>query len=65
MKDIMCRCPYPQEFFIQFFSRNYALFKLTNLAKMKDTTETVCQRNSAETAQQNFLKLNGNEGHNV
>ena len=24
---------------------------------MKDTTKTVCQRNSAETAQQNFVKL--------
>ena len=35
------------------------------LAKMKDTTETVCQRNSSETAQQNFLKLCSNEGHNV
>ena len=37
--------------------RNYALFELKNLAKMKDTTETVFQRNSSETAQQNFLKL--------
>ena len=48
-----------------FFSRSYALFELRNLAKMKDTTQTVCQRNSSETAQQNFLKLYGNEGHNV
>ena len=32
---------------------------------MKDTTETVCQHNSDETAQQNFLKLCSNEGHNV
>ena len=36
-----------------------------NLAKMKDTTETVCRRNSSETAQQNFSKLCSNEGHNV
>ena len=29
MKDIMCRCAYPQEIFIQFFfSWNYALFEL-------------------------------------
>ena len=28
-----------------FFSRSYALFELRNLAKMNDTTETVCQRN--------------------
>ena len=32
---------------------------------MKDTTKTVCQRNSSETAQQNFLKLCSIEGHNV
>ena len=58
MKDIMCRYAYPQEILIPFFfSWNYALFELKNLAKMKDTTETVFQRNSSETAQQNFLKL--------
>ena len=32
-----------------FFSRSYALFELRNLAKMKDTTETVGQHNSTET----------------
>ena len=32
---------------------------------MKDTTETVCQQNSSETAQQNFMKLCSNDGHNV
>ena len=32
---------------------------------MKDTTETVGQRNSTETAQQNCLKLCSYEGHNV
>ena len=61
----MCRCAYPQEILIQFFFSESALFELKNLAKMKDTTETVCQRNSSETAQQNFLKLCSNEGHNV
>ena len=33
------------------------------LAKMKDTTETVCQRNFSETAQYNFVKLYSYEGH--
>ena len=42
---------------IPFFSWNGALFEFRNLTKMKDTTETVCQSNSSETAQQNFLKL--------
>ena len=32
---------------------------------MKDTTETVCQRNSPEAAQQNFVKLCSKEGPNV
>ena len=26
MKDLMCRCAYPQEIFINFFSQSYALF---------------------------------------
>ena len=56
IKDIMCRCAYPQEILIPFFSRIYALFELRNLAKMKDTTETVGQHNSTETAQQNCVK---------
>ena len=38
IKDIMCRCTYPKEILIQFFSWSYALFELRNLAKMKDTT---------------------------
>ena len=41
------------------------LFELRNLAKMKDTTVFFCQRNCSETAQQNFVKLCSNEGHNV
>ena len=65
MKDIMCRCAYPQEILIQFFFSEYALSKLRNLAKMKDTTETFCQHNSTEATQQNFLKLCSNEGHNI
>ena len=65
MKDIPCRCAYPQEILIPFFSRSYALFEFRNLAKMKDTTEKVCQRNSSETAQQNVVKLCSNEGHYV
>ena len=39
------------------------LFELRNLTKMKDTTETVGQRNSTETAQQNCVKLCSYEGH--
>ena len=51
--------------FDSFFTRNYALFELRNLTKMKDTTETVRQRNSSEAAQQNFVKLCCYEGINV
>ena len=51
--------------FDAFFPRNYALVEFRNLAKIKDTTETVCQRNSSETAQLNFLKLCSFKGHNV
>ena len=51
--------------FDSFFFSVLRPFELRNLAKIKDTTETVCQRNSSETAQQNFLKLCSNEGHNV
>ena len=40
-----------------FFSRIYALFELRNLAKMKDTTETVGQHNSTETAQENCVNF--------
>ena len=65
-KDIICRCANPQEILILFFfSRNYALFELRNLTKMKDTNETVCQRNSSKVAQQNSLTLCSYEGHNV
>ena len=47
----MCRCAYPLEILIQFFSWIKALFELRNLTKMKDITETVCQRNLFEAAQ--------------
>ena len=50
----MCKWAYPQEILIHYFSWSYARFELRNFAKMKDTTETVCQRNSSVTAQQNF-----------
>ena len=65
MKDVMCRCAYPQEILIPFFSWIYALFELRNLTKMKDTTETVGQHNSTETTQQNCVKLCSYEGHNL
>ena len=61
----MCRYAYPQEILIQFFSQSNAHFELRNLAKMKDTTGTICQRNSSETAQQNFVKLCSCDGHNM
>ena len=61
----MCKYAYPQEILIQFFSRNCSLFKLRNLTKMKDATETVCKRNSSETAKQNFVKLCSYKGLNV
>ena len=53
--------------FDSFFlsSRSYDNFELRTLANMKDTTETVCQRISSETAQQNFVKLYSYEGLNV
>ena len=54
----MHRCAYPQEIMIQFFFLEVTpFFELRNLAKMKDTTETDCQLNLSETAQQNFVKL--------
>ena len=57
------RCAYFQESLIQFFSWELCPFR-TFL--MKYTTETVCQHNSSETAQQNFVKLFFvMEGHSV
>ena len=61
MKNIPCRCAYTQEILIQFFSGNYAPFELRNLATFKYTIETVCQRNSSETAQQIIVKLCSDE----
>ena len=42
MKDIMCRCAYPQEIWFHFFSRSNALFELRNLPKWKILLKTVC-----------------------
>ena len=61
----MCKCAYPQEILIPFFFSEYALFELRNLTKMKVSTETVCQRNSSEVAQQNFVELRNYEGLNM
>ena len=61
----MCRCAYPQDILILFFLGAMLLFELRNLTKMKDTTETVGQHNSTQTAQQNCVKLCSYEGHNV
>ena len=54
-----------KKFWFSFFLGILPLFELRNLAKMKDTIETVCQRNSSKSAQQNFVKLCRYEGHNV
>ena len=48
-----------------FFLGVTPFIELRNLTKMKDTTETVGQYNSTETAQQNCVKLCSYEGHNV
>ena len=63
MKDLMCRCAYPQEFWFFFFLGVTPLFKLGNLTNIKILLETR-QRNYTETAQQNFVKLCSYEGHN-
>ena len=69
MKDIMFRCGYPQDILIHFFfwerAMPFFIFKLRNLTKMKDTTDTVGKHNSTETAQQNCVKFCSYEGHNV
>ena len=58
-------CIFTRNFDSIFFSRSYAFFELRNLSKMKILLNTDCQRNSSETAQQNFVKLCSYEGHNV
>lgn len=57
IKNILCRFVYSQELSFQFFSGNYVLFELKNMAKITHATETDCQRNSSDTAQQSFMKL--------
>ena len=44
-------------FVSNFFSGRYTPFELRNLAKIRYTTETVCQGKSSETAQQHFVKI--------
>ena len=63
MKDLMCRCAYPGEFWFFFFLGVTPLFKLGNLTNIRILLETR-QRNYTETAQQNFVKLCNYEGHN-
>ena len=53
MKNIMCRCAYPQESFLGV----RIFFNLEILPKWKILLKTVCQRHFSETAQRNFLKL--------
>ena len=47
-------CIFSGNFDLIFCLRITLFFELRNLTKMKDTTETVRQRNSSETAQQKF-----------
>ena len=66
MKDLMCRCAYPQEILIQFFSGSNAPFlNLEIWPKLKILLKTVCQCNSSEIAQQNIVKLCSYKGHSV
>ena len=51
--------------FVHFFLGVMPFLKIEYGQNETFTTETVCQFNSSETAQQNFLKLCNNEGHNV
>ena len=61
----MYRCAIPQDILIHFFLGAMPLFELRNLTKMKDTTETVAQHDSTETAHKNCVKLCSYERHNV
>ena len=53
-----------ESYYVIFFHGVMPLLNLGIWPKL-NTTGTVCQHNSSETAQQNFLKLSSNEGHNV
>ena len=64
IKDIMCRCAYPQWILIPFFSRSYALFELQNLTKMRDTTVFLVSATPLKPLNKP-LKLCSNEGPNV
>ena len=64
MKDIMCRCAYPQVL-IQFFFRVSHFLNLEIWPKWKILLNTYCQCNSSENTQQNFVKIGSNEGHDV
>ena len=57
MRDTSVDVHIPRKFWFSFFSGKYAPFELRNLAKIKLTTEKVCQNNFSETTQQNLVKL--------
>jgi hypothetical protein len=54
-KDTICSCAYYQEILIAWILWELCSFELRNFPKF--TTEAACQRNSSETAEQNFMKL--------
>ena len=49
IQNILCKFAIHQNFWFNIFSWSYAAFEPWNLAKVKYTTETVCQRYSSET----------------
>ena len=53
VKDIPCRCTYPHDILIQFFFRNFALWKLEIWPKLKILLKTV--RQSVSTSVLFFL----------
>jgi hypothetical protein len=54
-KDTICSCAYYQEILIAWILWELCPFELRNFPKF--TTEAVCQHNSSETTEQNFMKL--------
>ena len=48
-------CIYRGISYLIFFPGNYAPFELRRLSKIRYTTETVCQHNSSENAQQSCI----------
>ena len=65
MKDIKVDVHIHRKFWFHFFLGVTPFLNLEIWPKWKILLNTVCKRNSSETAQQSFVKLCSNEGHNV